>query len=524
MAAGLLPPDDGHSRRRDFVPGSLAERLAQRVPGAVRDFREHGAFLGFILVVVACAVYLMQVLQPVLRPFLWAVFLVMGITPAVSNVERCLLCTGAMICRCCLCLLGAVFACSRRCCRCCLLRRGEAKTPFREARELQEPRANAANIEKGRRLAQPSCEDDLGSTIIGCSSVSGSESEGRSDLRRVSHATESRDLKAGDPEEPDLGSPLSPRQQYGACQRNVARFCAIVIVLIAVLGAIAGFSIVIFRSVLQVQEHWSVYKKGAHNLASDTKSWAKGAAGTLPQEMVDEVTNKVLAYLEGVLSAVITELMHNLGRFLVEFLMMGLYITFWISNPMPVGSAVEDLFKRYIMLKSAACLGYGVATGVVLWVLGVDLAAALGLAAFFLAFIPEVGAWVVLLLPVPIIVFDSRNESPLGTLLVATMAQLGLKFIFANVIEVKLVEADIVMKMHPVIILLAVAFFGYVWGPTGMLLSVPLAAYLKVGMLSDSVPESYRNPVLVFLEGDRSAPQRHRRRLEEQRRVTQHLE
>merc|ERR1719356_115854 len=92
------------------------------------------------------------------------------------------------------------------------------------------------------------------------------------------------------------------------------------------------------------------------------------------------------------------------------------------------------------------------------------------------------------------------------TLTIATMAQLGLKFVFANVVEVKLVEADQLMKMHPVIILLAVTFFGLTWGPTGMLLSVPLVAYLKVALLSDSVPSCYRDPILVILEGDRNAP------------------
>mmetsp|Transcript_64204 Transcript_64204/g.149387 ORF Transcript_64204/g.149387 Transcript_64204/m.149387 type:complete len:103 (-) Transcript_64204:87-395(-) len=57
----------------------------------------------------------------------------------------------------------------------------------------------------------------------------------------------------------------------------------------------------------------------------------------------------------------------------------------------------------------------------------------------------------------------------------------------------------------------SVAFFGFLWGPTGMLLSVPLVAYLKVALLSDKVPPRYRDPVLVFLEGDRGAPAKHAR-------------
>mmetsp|Transcript_15169 Transcript_15169/g.47680 ORF Transcript_15169/g.47680 Transcript_15169/m.47680 type:complete len:262 (+) Transcript_15169:75-860(+) len=202
----------------------------------------------------------------------------------------------------------------------------------------------------------------------------------------------------------------------------------------------------------------------------------------------------------------VAEVLSNAWRFVLEFLMMILYIAFWLSDPMPVGSKMEELFKRYIIMKGLACLGYGVCVGLLLHVLRVDLAAAFGLAAFLLSFVPEVGAIAALMLPAPVIIFDSRLESPGMTLATASFAQLGLKFVFANVVEVKLVEADQLMRLHPVIILLAVAFFGYLWGPTGMLLSVPLVAYLKVALLSDKVPARYRDPVLVFLEGDRSAP------------------
>merc|ERR1719183_1642296 len=144
--------------------------------------------------------------------------------------------------------------------------------------------------------------------------------------------------------------------------------------------------------------------------------------------------------------------------------------------------------------------------------LHVNLAVFFGLMSFFFSFIPEVGAFIGMVLPVPVILFDSKLRSPFITLFIATACQLGLKFVFANIIEVKLVEHDTTMKMHPVVTLLALSFFGFIWGPTGMLLSVPLMAYVKVVILSDVVPPAYRDPVLIILEGDRQAPQRHSRR------------
>merc|ERR1719171_1527486 len=104
--------------------------------------------------------------------------------------------------------------------------------------------------------------------------------------------------------------------------------------------------------------------------------------------MVDEIANNALMRAEELLSALVTEILSNAGRSVGEFLMMALYIAFWLSDPMPIGNNIEELFKRYIILKGLACLGYGVCVGVLLHVLGVDLAAAFALFAFLLSFVP----------------------------------------------------------------------------------------------------------------------------------------
>merc|ERR1719191_700410 len=115
-----------------------------------------------------------------------------------------------------------------------------------------------------------------------------------------------------------------------------------------------------------------------------------------------------------------------------------------------------------------------------------------------------------MILPCPIILLDIRLDRPFLTLVTAILGQLALKFAFSNIVEVKLIESDKKLRMHPVMILLSVGIFGHLWGPTGMLLSVPLMALLKLSLFSDIVPASYRDPILVMLEGDRNAPATHK--------------
>merc|ERR1719240_2234010 len=104
---------------------------------------------------------------------------------------------------------------------------------------------------------------------------------------------------------------------------------------------------------------------------------------------------------------------------------------------------------------------------------------------------------------------DGRLERPFLVLLTAVTGQLALKFAFSNIIEVKLIESDKKLRMHPVMILVSLGIFGYLWGPTGMLLSVPIMALFKISLFSDLVPSSYRDPILILLEGDRNAPRTH---------------
>merc|ERR1712039_1129497 len=120
----------------------------------------------------------------------------------------------------------------------------------------------------------------------------------------------------------------------------------------------------VVHSVVSVQEHWSVYKEGASNFAKAVQRISARAEGGLPEGVVHAVSENIVARAEDLLSAVVKFVFSNVHRFVLEFVMMALYIIFWLADPMPVGSNIEELFRRYIILKSVACLGYGVCVGV----------------------------------------------------------------------------------------------------------------------------------------------------------------
>merc|ERR1712151_372028 len=221
------------------------------------------------------------------------------------------------------------------------------------------------------------------------------------------------------------------------------------------------------------------------------------------------ITTEVMTTAQDFIYGLLGNFVNNVSSLLLGFLLTLLYTLFWLCSPVPMNSTIDVMFRKYILFKTLACFGYGICVGVLLAFLSIDLASVFALTTFVLNYVPEVGPFIAMVLPCPVILLDSRLDRPFLVLFTAVLGQLALKFAFSNIIEVKLIESDKKLRMHPVMILLSVSIFGHLWGPTGMLLSVPLMDLLKIALFSDLVPSSYREPILVLLEGDREAPDRH---------------
>merc|ERR1711937_5168 len=130
---------------------------------------------------------------------------------------------------------------------------------------------------------------------------------------------------------------------------------------------------------------------------------------------------------------------------------------------------------------------------VLLNVLHVDLALLIAGISWALNFIPELGAIVSLVLPIPLILLDSRvtPDCRLQNCIIAVVAMVAIKMIVGNFLEVKVMSSDPVLSgvkaegdheehgIHPVAILFFVVLFGDIWGPMGMLISVPLISIIR---------------------------------------------
>lgn len=192
------------------------------------------------------------------------------------------------------------------------------------------------------------------------------------------------------------------------------------------------------------------------------------------------------------------ENMHSLteqfpiGRFLkgVSTSMLGLLsntflvivFTLFLLTGDSLGSDKNSVFEeirksagKYVQTKILTSGLTAILTYAILSLFKVEMAFMFSMLTFLLNFIPTVGSLIAVLLPLPIIFLQNGFGISLGLII----ALLGtVQVCIGNILEPKLMGDS--MGLHPVVILLSLTFWGYVWGVTGMFLSIPITATVKI--------------------------------------------
>ncbi len=134
--------------------------------------------------------------------------------------------------------------------------------------------------------------------------------------------------------------------------------------------------------------------------------------------------------------------------------------------------------QRYLGFKTLICLATGVLAGSWVAFLGLDFALLWGVTAFLLNYIPSLGS---ILAAIPPMLLALLQEGP-GLALVVGLGYLIINILFGNLLEPTLMGRK--MGLSPLVVFLSLVFWGWIWGPVGMLLSVPLTMIARISFES----------------------------------------
>jgi AI-2 transport protein TqsA len=152
-----------------------------------------------------------------------------------------------------------------------------------------------------------------------------------------------------------------------------------------------------------------------------------------------------------------------------------------LKNPERSLSTIERFSqsaKRYMVIKTLISAGVGLVIWLWLLILGVDYPVLWATLSFLLNFIPNIGA-ILAALPVALLALVQLG---VGSALLTVLGFVVVHIVVGNIIEPKLTGKG--LSLSTLVVFLSLVFWGWVLGPIGMILSVPMTSLVKIALES----------------------------------------
>jgi len=271
----------------------------------------------------------------------------------------------------------------------------------------------------------------------------------------------------------------------GLRRAGAPNFVAIPLVLMLIMGLLVAIGYIATSSILEIREAVPVYVARFDMLYSDGMLWLSEHRIIVPGGM-DE-----LLFSPSRLINLVTTLLMGLAGFMSMAFLVVLITLFLLAEASGVprklrslpGQADADLrryrrigadIQRYLAIKTLTSLATGVLIGLWALFIGLDFPLFWGLTAFLLNFIPTIGS---LVAAVPAVLLALVQLGPGGAVLTAS-GYLAVNTVIGSLIEPAVMGRG--LGLSPFVVLMSLLFWGWVWGPIGMLLSLPLTMVLKI--------------------------------------------
>ncbi len=150
---------------------------------------------------------------------------------------------------------------------------------------------------------------------------------------------------------------------------------------------------------------------------------------------------------------------------------------------------IDDQLNHYMMIKTFT----SAATGIILWgalaLIGVDYAMLWGFIAFMLNYIPSIGSLIAAIPPIIL----TLVQFGLGHAIGVTILFAAVNFLIGSAIEPRIMGKG--LNLSILIIFISLVFWGWLLGPVGMFLALPITLVMKIVLHSQ--PETRWISVLL---------------------------
>jgi predicted PurR-regulated permease PerM len=261
---------------------------------------------------------------------------------------------------------------------------------------------------------------------------------------------------------------------------------SVIMLLLAVVGAIVGTSIADFTAALPSYQQRldGIIQRalgfvagridGIDSLQSFSDmidpGWAMGLAASILNGLKDVLTNVFLIFFTMIFilleaSTAGTKVRAAFGRSTESLRRPRIFL---------------NNLGRYLGIKTVVSAATGLLAGLLTWSIGVDFPLLWAMLAFLLNYVPTIGS---IIAAVPAVLLALVQLGP-GEASATALGFIIINVVFGNFLEPRLMGYGV--GISPLVVFVGLIFWGFVFGPVGMLLSVPLTMTLKLALESDA--------------------------------------
>ena len=274
------------------------------------------------------------------------------------------------------------------------------------------------------------------------------------------------------------------------------------------LGAIIGFFLIIYYQAQEVSEAWPKYAARLTALSNE-----------LSAQLGSEIFAKLVQSLSEIdFSGIASRVADSVGGTLGAIALVAMYSAFLLAErgllPEKFGYLVPNKAKadkyralyeqvsrgvrQYLWIKTLMSVTTGGLCYIILRYFAVDFAEFWGVLIFLLNYIPSLGSIVGVILPSVFALLQFDTIWPFVQIAVLLTC---VQFTIGNIVEPKYMGET--LNMSPFVVIVALTFWGTIWGIQGMFLSVPFTASLII--ICGNIP-SLRWIAILFSEDGRIDP------------------
>lgn len=274
-------------------------------------------------------------------------------------------------------------------------------------------------------------------------------------------------------------------------RKGVPSIVALIIVVLGILAVGIGLGAVLGSSLDAFSQALPSYQARLEGEVTRLISWLKGFGIELSEKTFRALIDP------GSAMRLASSLLKGLGNVLANAFLILLTVVFMLMEVSTFASklrhasgrpehSLEDMYqimdniKRYMSIKVLTSILTGFLITVGLSLLGVDFPLLWGFFAFLLNFIPNIGSFIA---AVPAILI-ALLQLGLGVTFMTGLLYLVVNVMVGSFLEPRWMGES--LGVSPLVVFLSLVFWGWVFGPVGMFLSVPLTISVQIAMASSN--------------------------------------